>query len=53
MLYNKLVVKIIEILLKDTDKYTENIVLIYTQNIGQINIKLYKKIKLSLSKISN
>ena len=47
-IYNKLIVKIIEILLKDTDKYTENIVLIYAQNIGQINIELYKKIKILL-----
>ena len=47
-IYNKLIVKIIELLLKDTDKYTENIVLIYAQNIGQINIELYKKIKILL-----
>ncbi len=48
-IYNKLVIKIIEILVKDTDKYTENIVLIYAQNIGHINIELYKKIKILLN----
>jgi hypothetical protein len=48
IIYNKLIVKIIETLLKDTDKYTENIILIYAQNIGQINIELYKKIKILL-----
>jgi hypothetical protein len=47
-IYNKLIVKIIGILLKDSDKYTENIVLIYAKNIGQINIELYKKIKILL-----
>ena len=48
-IYNKLVVKIIKILLTDTDKYTENIVLIYAQNIGHINMELYKKIKILLN----
>jgi len=43
-IYNKLIVKIIQILL-NIDTYAENILFIYAQNLGEINNELYKKIK--------